>query len=94
MRADGPTVVDRLAVFVAGRFKRAVFALRKAQFTGQHFLGKVTFADEKRDHENTPGKHATQHGAHARFQFPKCLLNLRENVSIAECVGVLVGGAG
>jgi len=66
----------------------------ESQFAREDFLGEIAFANEERHNENSGRKNSAQHLREIWFLFPERFLDLRENFSPAQIVGVLVSGRG
>ena len=90
VRADRTAVVNRPAAapLRAGKIGSIIGA--KAEFARDDFLGEITFADEQRNDEDTRRKHAPQHAANGRLEFPEAFEHLREKVATAQFIRVLI----
>jgi len=89
VRADCAAVVQRLPAVLADAPERLVIFRPKAKFEGQHFLREITFADEQRHDEDTPGRNAAQHAAHAGLLLEEPLPHLGEQSTRTQFSGVL-----
>ena len=90
MRANRAAVVNRLVAPFLNAGKIGLVVRSQAELARDDFLGEIAFADKQRYDEYARRKHAAQHGADGRLQFPEAFNHLREDAAPAQFIRVLI----